>query len=165
MKKLFIIFICFFVDIAFANNGGIKANSQNMELDFLKKIASYKGEVLVISGNYRVECGQMDVFFAKKNEQKDAIERILFIKDVIFAGENKVVNADNAEYKADERKVYFWGNVKAKELSSYLEADKAVYDLNKELISVVGEESAPEGENKRVRIIIEDKKDENSKSG
>lgn len=150
------------VDASAQKSNNIFIDSLDLNINFLEKVATYSREVVVKSEGNRLECEKMKMFFSSDNSQKYSenysVTRILFFDNIILSNADKVINADRGEYIAEKRVIYFWDNVAVKEKGNYLEAEKIIYDLNKDLVTILNNKKSNNKDNNRVRIILDNEK-------
>lgn len=164
MIRIFIFFclIIFNVSSVADKKDNILIDANYLDFDLIAKIGVYYDEVVVRSGNYRLECDRMEVFLNgsddNKIDQSYSVKRILFYDNIVLSSGKRVINAKRGEYQANKRIIYFWDTVSIKDGGNYIESDKMTYDLNKDIIKVSNEpKNDIDKDGKRVRIILDDK--------
>lgn len=164
--RIFIFFCLIIFNVSSLANkqDNILIDANYLDFDLIAKVGIYYDEVVVRSGNYRLECDKMEVFLNgsddNKIDQSYSVKRILFYDNIVLSSGKRVINAKRGEYHADKRIIDFWDNVSIKDGGNYIESDKITYDLNKDIIKVSNEvKNDIDAESKRVRIILDDKND------
>jgi lipopolysaccharide transport protein LptA len=164
MMRIFIFFslVIFNVSSVADKKDNILIDSNYLDFDLVAKTGVYYDEVVVRSGNYRLECDRMEVFLNSsddnKIDQSYSVKRILFYDNIVLSSGKRVINAKRGEYLANKRIIYFWDTVSIKDGGNYIESDKITYDLNKDIIKVSNEaKNDIDKDGKRVRIILDDK--------
>lgn len=85
--------------------------SDRSQLDYLKKVWVFEGNVLVADPRITIRANKIDVYFGGGGtNQSNSIQRAIAEGDVVITQDDKKSTSDRAEYTAEDGKVVLTGN-------------------------------------------------------
>ena len=149
----------------FDNTSPISINSDRLEVDQDKYIATFFGNVIVKQNDIEIDAEKIIVSFIKKKTDKNFdvesiysksadIDKIFAYGGVKFFSGDKKAYSDTADYVLDKKILNMRGNVKLLHNSSIITGEHLVYDLNKNQASIINDKSR---KSNRVNVVIDNK--------
>lgn len=140
----------------------IDVTAENLEVRAKEGWALFSGLVLVKQGGLTMKAGQMRVFYDKETlDDNPEIDRLDAIGSVVFTSASETVSAERAIYDVEKRLVTMLGKIVMTRGETVLKGDRLELNLVTGLTKLSGEDS--KGTEGRVRGVFSLPKDETKK--
>ncbi len=139
-------------------------NSDSLDVDQNKNIATFKGKVEAVQGKYRLNSNEMLVYYHNKKEKAQSkVSKIETYGNVFFATPIESAQGDFGIYDMDKKLLTLTGKVILTKGKNVVQGNKLVYNLNTKQSTLTSDPKTSESKKRVQAVFVPDEKDKDSK--